>query len=201
MILNELIRPWSVILASASPRRQELLRGLGIDFEVDTQSKTDEQYDPSMPKARVPEFLSQLKSNGFHRPLQAHELLITADTLVCVEDEILGKPSDRNEAVRMLQTLSGRTHQVFTGVTLRTCNRTHSFCVQSDVVFREITLDEIDYYIDTYKPYDKAGSYGIQEWIGYAAITGLHGSYFNVMGLPVQRLYDELVRFLSEQPE
>lgn len=197
MILNELIRPWSVILASASPRRQELLRGLGIDFVVDTQSNTDERFDPSLPNTVVPEFLSRLKSEGFHRPLQAQELLITADTLVCVDDQILGKPVDRDDAVRMLQQLSNRAHQVYTGVTLRTCNRTHSFCVKSDVVFREITLDEINYYIDTYKPYDKAGAYGIQEWIGYAAITGLNGSYFNVMGLPVQRLYDELVKFLG----
>lgn len=197
MILNELIRPWSVILASASPRRQELLRGLGIDFVVDTQSNTDERFDPSLPNAVVPEFLSRLKSEGFHRSLQAQELLITADTLVCVDDQILGKPVDRDDAVRMLQQLSNRAHQVYTGVTLRTCNRTHSFCVKSDVVFREITLDEINYYIDTYKPYDKAGAYGIQEWIGYAAITGLNGSYFNVMGLPVQRLYDELVKFLG----
>ena len=199
MILNELIRPWHVILASASPRRQELLRGLGIEFEIDTRSNTDEKYDPELPKAQVAEFLSRLKSEGFHRPLTDNELLITADTVVCIDNQVLGKPKDRADAVQMLQSLSGRSHTVYTGVTLRTAARIRSFRVGSEVFFREITDEEINYYIDNYRPYDKAGAYGIQEWIGYATITRLKGSYFNVMGLPVQRLYDELTSFLSQR--
>ena len=196
MILNQQLANWHVILASASPRRQELLRGLGIDFEVDTRSNTNEQYDPDLPKAEVAEFLARLKSEGFHRPLQAQELLITADTVVCIDNQILGKPTDRQDALRMLQQLSGRSHTVYTGVALRTADKLHSFSVGSAVHFREITPEEMAFYIDNYRPFDKAGAYGIQEWIGYATITGLQGSYFNVMGLPVQRLYDELSLFV-----
>lgn len=197
MILNERIASRRIILASASPRRQELLRGLGIAFETDTRSHVEETIPPGLSPAETPEYLSRLKSDGFHRPLQADEILVTADTMVCAGDEILGKPTGREDAARMLRKLSGTAHTVYTGVTLRTTDRIRSFTVASEVTFRPLNEDEIYWYIDQYKPFDKAGAYGIQEWIGYAAITGIRGSYFNVMGLPVQRLYDELMQLLA----
>jgi len=185
-----------IILGSGSPRRKELLAGLGISFTVDASSHTDEVYDPSAPHQEIARTLAELKSKGFHRPLEDDELLITADTLVLCENEILGKPSDRADAHRMLRLLSGKTHQVVTGVCLRTPEKSHSFACISDVTFREMTDEEIYYYIDNYKPFDKAGAYGIQEWIGYAAISGIRGSYFNIVGLPVQMLYVELCKFI-----
>lgn len=185
-----------IILGSGSPRRRELLAGLGITFTVDASSHTEEVYDPSAPHQEIARTLAELKSNGFHRLLESDELLITADTLVLCENEILGKPADREDAYRMLRLLSGKTHQVVTGVCLRTTEKTHSFACISDVTFRGMTDEEIYYYIDNYHPFDKAGAYGIQEWIGYAAISGIRGSYFNIVGLPVQMLYVELNKFL-----
>jgi len=184
-----------VILGSGSPRRRELLAGLGLEFTVDASSHTKEEYDPSAPHEEIARTLAVLKSDGFHRPLEDDELLITADTLVLCGEEILGKPRDREDAYRMLKLLSGRTHQVVTGVCLRDTAHSHSFACISDVTFREMTDSEIYYYIDHYHPYDKAGAYGIQEWIGYAAISGIRGSYFNIVGLPVQMLYVELCGF------
>jgi len=186
-----------IILGSGSPRRKELLAGLGISFTVDASSHTEEVYDPSAPHQEIARTLAELKSNGFHRPLENDELLITADTLVLCENEILGKPSGREDAYRMLRLLSGKAHQVVTGVCLRTTEKSHSFACISDVTFREMTDEEIYYYIDNYHPFDKAGAYGIQEWIGYAAISGIRGSYFNIVGLPVQMLYVELGQFLQ----
>jgi septum formation protein len=145
-----------------------------------------------MPCNQVAEYLSTLKSNAYPKSLVTNDILLTADTVVIADNRILGKPADRAEAVAMLTMLSGKSHSVITGVTIRTVERTHSFSVESIVNFREITAEEIDYYIDTYKPFDKAGAYGIQEWIGYVAIESIEGSFFNVMGLPVQRLYVEL---------
>lgn len=186
-----------IILGSGSPRRKELLAGLGISFTVDASSHTEEVYDPSAPHQEIARTLAELKSNGFHRPLENDELLITADTLVLCENEILGKPTDREDAYSMLRLLSGKAHQVVTGVCLRTTEKSHSFACISDVTFREMTDEEIYYYIDNYHPFDKAGAYGIQEWIGYAAISGIRGSYFNIVGLPVQMLYVELGQFLQ----
>ena len=185
-----------IILGSASPRRRELLAGLDLDFEVDTRNSFTEQYAPETPHRDIPMLLSQGKSHGFHRPLTENEVLITADTLVLCGDEVLGKPHSKEDAVRMLRLLSGRTHEVITGVTIRDARKEESFSDSCLVHFAPLSDEEIEYYIEKYKPYDKAGSYGVQEWIGYAAMTGLTGSYFTVMGLPVHLVYQELKKFL-----
>ena len=177
-------------MASNSPRRRELLAGLGVSYEVRVIDGIDESYPTSLPVSEVPLFISQKKAGAY--TLSDAELLITADTVVCLDNEILGKPKDAEEARLMLTKLSGRTHQVITGVTLTTTEWTHSFSCTSNVTFASLTEQEILHYINTYHPMDKAGAYGIQEWIGYIGVTRLEGSYFNVMGLPVQRLYSEL---------
>lgn len=183
-------------LASASPRRRELLKGLDIDFVVEPGKDEKEAYSEGMPHTEIPEFLARHKSESFHRELVPHEVLITADTLVFLDEKILGKPHSPEEARQMLRALSGRTHTVTTGMALRTKDRIHTFSDTTEVDFRPLADPEIDYYIKTYRPFDKAGAYGIQEWIGYTGITAIRGSYFNVMGLPVQRLYTELCNFL-----
>ena len=183
-------------LASASPRRRELLKGLDIDFAVEPGKDEKEAYSEGMPHTEIPEFLARHKSESFHRELVPHEVLITADTLVFLDEKILGKPHSSEEAHQMLRALSGRTHTVTTGMALRTRDRIHTFNDTTEVDFRPLADPEIDYYIKTYRPFDKAGAYGIQEWIGYTGITAIRGSYFNVMGLPVQRLYTELCNFL-----
>ncbi len=183
-------------LASASPRRRELLKGLDIDFAVEPGKDEKEAYSEGMPHTEIPEFLARHKSESFHRELVPHEVLITADTLVFLDEKILGKPHSPEEARQMLRALSGRTHTVTTGMALRTKDRIHTFSDTTEVDFRPLADPEIDYYIKTYRPFDKAGAYGIQEWIGYTGITAIRGSYFNVMGLPVQRLYTELCNFL-----
>ncbi len=183
-------------LASASPRRRELLKGLDIDFTVEPGKDEKEAYSEGMPHTEIPEFLARHKSESFHRELVPHEVLITADTLVFLDEKILGKPHSPEEAHQMLRALSGRTHTVTTGMALRTRDRIHTFSDTTEVDFRPLADPEIDYYIKTYRPFDKAGAYGIQEWIGYTGITAIRGSYFNVMGLPVQRLYTELCNFL-----
>ncbi len=186
-----------IILASNSPRRRELLAALGIDFTVDTGTSFVEEYSPDTPHTKVPELMSLGKSLGFHRELEPDEILVTSDTMVLCGTEILGKPADRAEAARMLRLLSGREHQVITAVTIRDRKRERTFSVTSNVFFKELSDSEIHYYIDNYKPFDKAGAYGIQEWIGYIGITGIEGSFYNVMGFPTQRFYDELQSFLS----
>ena len=187
---------WRFILGSGSPRRRELIAGLGIEFSVEPVKGDPEVYDESMPVELVPEYLARHKSSCFGRPLEDDEVLITADTLVCLEGELLGKPEGREGAVDMLRRLSGKTHQVYTGVVIRTNRGTSSFTSCTDVTFKELTDSEITYYVDNYRPFDKAGAYGVQEWIGYAGITRIEGSYFNVVGLPVQRLYMELCKVL-----
>ena len=187
---------YSFTLASASPRRRELLKGLDIEFRVEVNKDEREAYSEDLPHHAIPEFLARHKSETFHRALLPGEVLITADTLVFLDQEILGKPRDRGEAIVMLQELSGRTHTVTTGVALRTCERIHTFSDTTEVDFKPLTAGEIAYYVEKYRPYDKAGAYGVQEWIGYTGITAIRGSYFNVMGLPVQRLYTELCDFL-----
>jgi septum formation protein len=184
-----------IILASGSPRRRELLAGLDIDFTVDTGNSFEESFSPDTPHSEVPALMSEGKSRGFHRPLEADEILITSDTMVLLDGYIMGKPHDREEAVRMLRTLSGRTHEVITAVTVRDISRCETVTDSTLVHFRELTDDEIDYYLDKYRPYDKAGAYGIQEWIGYATITGIDGSFYNVMGFPVHKVYEELIKF------
>ena len=186
-----------IILASNSPRRKELLAALDIDFTVDTGTSFVETYSPDTPHERVPELMSRGKSLGFHRELDSDEILVTSVTMVLCGKEILGKPVDREDAERMLKLLSGREHQVITAVTIRDQEHEKTFSVTSSVLFKELSNSEIDYYINTYKPFDKAGAYGIQEWIGYIGITGIEGSFYNVMGFPTQRFYDELQSFLK----
>ena len=185
-----------IILASNSPRRKELLSALDISFTVDTDTSFVETYSPDTPHDKVPELMSRGKSLGFHRPLEEDEILVTSDTMVLCGKEILGKPVDRADAIRMLKLLSGREHQVITAVTIRSSVKEKTFSVTSNVFFKNLSDNEIDYYIDTYKPFDKAGAYGIQEWIGYIGITGIEGSFYNVMGFPTQRFNDELRDFI-----
>lgn len=182
-----------IILASASPRRKELLAGLDLDFEVRLLPGIDESYPADLPTSKIAEYIACEKAAAYNGEIGDDEVLLTADTIVVVDDMVLGKPVDADDARRMLGLISGRTHQVITGVCLSTNEKTHSFSVETDVTFKELKSDEIDYYIETYKPYDKAGAYGIQEWIGYVGVESIRGSYFNVMGLPVQRIYKELI--------
>ena len=189
------LNKYHIILASKSPRRQELLRGMGVAFSIMTK-ETDESFSLDMPLDEVPKYLSLQKSLAFtDEELPADYLLITSDTVVICEGEILGKPKDREDAARMLQLLSGKTHHVVTGVTVRSAEKTESFAVRSNVTFAELDADETDYYIEHCQPFDKAGAYGIQEWIGYVGISGLEGSFYNVMGLPTRRLYQCLKGF------
>jgi septum formation protein len=189
------LKKYHIILASKSPRRQELLRGMGVDLEILTK-ETPENYPTDLPLDEVPKYLSLQKSLAFRdEELPADYLLITSDTVVICEGEILGKPKDREDAERMLQLLSGKTHHVVTGVTVRSAKKTESFAVRSNVTFAELDDEEINYYIEHCKPYDKAGAYGIQEWIGYVGISGLEGSFYNVMGLPTRKLYQCLKGF------
>ena len=191
----ENLKKYHVVLASKSPRRQELLRGMGIDFEVLTKD-TAETYDPCLSPDMVPGFLSLQKSLAFaDAELPADFLVVSSDTVVIVGDVILGKPKDRVDAFRMLELLSGKTHRVVTGVTVRSAQKTVTFTVKSEVGFAALEEDEMAYYIDHCRPFDKAGAYGIQEWIGYIGINGLKGSFYNVMGLPTQRLYQVLKSF------
>ncbi len=190
-----MVKDYKMILASNSPRRRELLAGLGVDFEVSVLPDIDESYPASLPALQTAEYIACKKAAAYREVMADDELVITADTVVIVGDEVLGKPSDAAEAALMLRKLSGRTHQVVTGVCLTTCEQTVQFSVRTDVTFKQLTDDEIDFYIKKYQPFDKAGAYGIQEWIGYIGCTGLNGSYYNVMGLPVQRIYTELQQF------
>ncbi len=197
-MLQDKLKGFDIILASASPRRKQLLDGIDLEFKIETGGDIEEIFDSTMDVMMVPEYLAELKSTKFARKLNNNEILITADTMVLCEKEILGKPLDRQHAVEILGKLSGKKHQVLTGVFIRSCSRSRSFTAFTDVYFRDLSLNEIEYYVDNYKPYDKAGAYGAQEWIGYIAISRIEGSYFNVMGLPVQRLYLELDKFLTD---
>ena len=181
--------------ASNSPRRKELLAGLDLQFEVRVLQDIDESYPHDLPTLKIAEFISKKKADAYVETMADDELVITADTVVILGDEVMGKPHDEADAKRMLGELSGQTHQVATGVTLFTRERQMSFSVVTDVTFKQLSADEIDYYVHTYHPMDKAGAYGIQEWIGYIGVTALKGSYFNVMGLPVQRIYEALKTF------
>lgn len=179
-----------IILASNSPRRRALLEGLGYAFEVRVVDGIDEHYPAELPVAEVAQYIATQKAAAY--TVGADEVLITADTIVVLGEEVLGKPRDAADAARMLHALSGRTHRVITGVCLTTAESRRCFSVVTEVTFKELSEAEIDHYIATFRPYDKAGAYGIQEWIGYIGVTDIRGSYFNVMGLPVQRIYQEL---------
>ena len=185
-----------IILGSASPRRKELLAGLGVEFTVDTANSFEETYSADTPHEKIPEVLSEGKSYGFHRPLEEDEVLITSDTLVLCEEHVMGKPHSREEAYSMLRLLSGRSHKVITAITIRDTNMAVTLSDTAIVYFKELTDSEIYYYIDEYKPFDKAGAYGIQEWIGYIGIDKIEGSYFTIMGFPVHLVYQELKKFI-----
>ncbi|MBO7138916.1 MAG: septum formation protein Maf [Bacteroidaceae bacterium] len=179
-----------IILASNSPRRKELLAGLGFEYEVRTLTGLEESYPDGLSMEEIPQYISRKKAAAY--TLGEDELLITADTIVWLDGEVLGKPANEEEARQMLHKLSGKTHQVVTGVTLKTLLNLYSFASVSQVTFAQLSDEEINYYVSHYRPMDKAGAYGIQEWIGYIGVTSIQGSYFNVMGLPVQRLYTEM---------
>lgn len=186
------LKKYKVILASASPRRRELLAGLDVEFEVRALPDVDESFPPELQGGDIPLHISKKKADAYRPVMAADELVITADTIVWLDGVALGKPVDEADARRMLRNMSGKTHSVFTGVAITTKDSQRCFVAQSDVTFAQLTDDEIDYYIVKYRPMDKAGSYGAQEWIGYIGMSNIVGSYFNVMGLPVQRLYSEL---------
>ena len=186
------LKKYHIILASNSPRRRELLSGLGVDYEVRTLPGVDESYPDTLSGEDIPVYISREKAAAYLPSIAPDELIITADTIVWLDGRVLGKPADEADACRMLRELSGRTHRVITGVTLSTAAFQKSCAVTSEVEFAPLTEEEITYYVDHYRPLDKAGAYGVQEWIGFIGVRRLSGSYFNVMGLPIQRLYQEL---------
>lgn len=185
------LKNYNIILASQSPRRQELLRGLNIPFEV-REIDVEETYPKGLVGVDIPMYLAEKKANAYSDLMDEKTLLITADTIVWHEGAVYGKPTDREEAYAMLKSLSGKTHKVITGVCISTMSRRKVFSVISEVRFAKMNQHEINYYLDNYSPYDKAGAYGVQEWIGFIGVEFIEGSYFNVMGLPIQRLYNEL---------
>lgn len=185
-----------IILASGSPRRRELLAGLCIEFEVDTRNNFEETYNPDTPHEKIPEVLSEGKSYGFHRELSDDEILITSDTLVLCEDRVMGKPQSRENAYDMLRFLSGKEHKVITAVTIRDSKHISTLSDTAIVHFKQLSDSEIYFYLDKFKPYDKAGAYGIQEWIGYIGINKIEGSYFTIMGFPVHMVYQMLLTFV-----
>jgi septum formation protein len=194
-MINKRLQSKNLILASESPRRQYLLKELGLDFEI-LASNISEHYPDNLTPVQIAVYLAELKSNNFDvSRFPENTILITADTIVSIDDEILGKPGNYKEAVCMLQKLSGRKHNVITAVCLRSRSRQKTFHVLSSVYFKELSMEEIDYYIGNFRPFDKAGSYGVQEWIGYIGISKIEGSFFNIMGLPVKEMYEELLLF------
>ena len=188
------LKKYQVILASNSPRRKELLAGLGITYEVRTLTDVDESYPETLQGADIPLYIAKEKADAYRSMMKPQELMITADTIVWLDGKVLGKPEDREDAMQMLREISGRTHEVFTGVCLTTTEWQRSFAAQTGVRFAVLSEEEIAYYVDNYQPMDKAGAYGVQEWIGFIGVENISGSYYNVMGLPVQRLYKELVK-------
>ncbi|MBO7589199.1 MAG: septum formation protein Maf [Bacteroidaceae bacterium] len=190
--------PYRIILASNSPRRRELIAGLGLDFSVKVLEGIDESWPENLEGEDIPIYISRGKAAPYRQLIAPDELVITADTIVYVDGRVLGKPQDESDARRMLRLLSGRGHEVITGVTFLTSRREHSFAVTTRVRFCKLSEEEIDYYVKSFEPMDKAGAYGIQEWIGYVGVESIEGSYFNVVGLPVQRLYRELMDFIEE---
>lgn len=191
----ENLSAYNIILASNSPRRKELLAGLDIPFEVVKLPDVDESYPDTLPGIEIPAYIAREKANAYRKFMNQNSLLITADTIVWLEGKVYGKPTDRSDAIAMLNTLSGKTHEVITGVCLTSLSKQVVFQAVSKVKFASLDNEEIQYYIDKYKPYDKAGSYGVQEWIGYIGVESLEGSFYNVMGLPVRMLYQHLKSF------
>jgi septum formation protein len=196
-MIEATLKDYRIILASRSPRRQYLLKELGIDFEIITNADIDEKYPPELTKEEIPVYLAEKKARVAMPSIPDKTLLITADTIVWLNGRVINKPAGYNEAIEMLEELSGKMHEVLTGVCLSTNRKRHSFHTSTLVYFARLSSEEIRYYVEQYRPYDKAGAYGIQEWIGYIGIERIEGSYFNVMGLPVQELYREMIKFLS----
>lgn len=188
------LKKYKVILASNSPRRKELLAGLGVDYEVRTLPDVDESYPESLQGAAIPLYIAKEKADAYVAMMQPGELMITADTIVWLDGQVLGKPTDREDALRMLRTMSGRAHEVFTGVCITTTEWQRSFTAQTEVRFATLSEEEMAYYVDKFQPMDKAGAYGVQEWIGFIGVENISGSYYNIMGLPVQKLYRELLQ-------
>lgn len=200
MLLHDKLKSFDIVLASQSPRRRELLRAAGIDYRLAAKFECEELYPATLPAEEVAPYLSLLKSRAYPLSLEHNELLITADTVVVLDGKVLGKPHDADEAREMLRRLSGSKHSVITGVTLRQSDRERTFSSLSTVRFAPLSNEQIDYYVENFKPMDKAGAYGIQEWIGYVGIESIEGSFYNVMGLPVQRLCRELELFIEALP-
>jgi nucleoside triphosphate pyrophosphatase len=196
-MLHERLKNHTIILASKSPRRQYLLKELGIEYKIDTSLSIDEEFSNELKAEEIALFLAEEKAKAFEGKIDENDIVITADTIVWIDNHVLNKPRDRNDAFSMLKQLSGNMHKVLTGVCIKSKSKTVSFYAETKVYFKELSNDEIEFYIDNYKPFDKAGSYGIQEWIGYVGIESIEGSYFNVMGLPIQKLYEELNQFIN----
>jgi septum formation protein len=196
-MLHETIKDYHLILATQSPRRHQLMKGAGFNFDVIVPEGIEEIYPVNMPVEDIPVYLAELKSSYFINKLKNNDIVITADTVVILNNELLGKPSGKDEAVSMLKKLSATSHKVITGVCFYSVVSKIAFSAESIVHFRTLTDEEISFYVETYKPYDKAGAYGAQEWIGYVGIDWIEGSYFNVMGLPVQKVYKELEKFIE----
>ena len=188
------LEKYKVILASGSPRRRELMAGLGVNYEVRILPDVDESYTDTLQGEEIPLYIAKEKADAYIPMMQPNELIITADTIVWLDGKVLGKPRDREDALQMLRTMSGRTHEVFTGVCITTTDWQRSFTAQTEVRFATLSEDEIIYYVDNFKPMDKAGAYGVQEWIGFIGVENISGSYYNIMGLPVQKLYRELLK-------
>ena len=188
------LEKYKVILASGSPRRRELMAGLGVNYEVRILPDVDESYPDTLQGEEIPLYIAKEKADAYIPMMQPNELIITADTIVWLDGKVLGKPRDREDALQMLRTMSGRTHEVFTGVCITTTDWQRSFTAQTEVRFATLSEDEIIYYVDNFKPMDKAGAYGVQEWIGFIGVGNISGSYYNIMGLPVQKLYRELLK-------
>ena len=188
------LEKYKVILASGSPRRRELMAGLGVNYEVRILPDVDESYPDTLQGEEIPLYIAKEKADAYIPMMQPDKLIITADTIVWLDGKVLGKPRDREDALQMLRTMSGRTHKVFTGVCITTTDWQRSFTAQTEVRFATLSEDEIIYYVDNFKPMDKAGAYGVQEWIGFIGVENISGSYYNIMGLPVQKLYRELLK-------
>jgi len=194
-MLKDLLNNYRIILASRSPRRQQLLHDMGLRFDVVIR-EYEESYPANLKGEDIALYLARQKSESFRKEISINEIVITADTIVWCNNEVLGKPADAADAKRMIRALSNNTHEVITGVALLSSSKEKTFADTTKVTFESLTEEEIDYYIDNFKPYDKAGAYGIQEWIGITACSRIEGSYFNVVGLPVQKLYRELNKFI-----
>lgn len=196
-MLHKKLKDKKIILASGSPRRQFLLKEINVDYTVEYKTDIDESFPPHLKNEEIALYLAELKAKANSDLVKDNVILITADTIVLLKDEVISKPVDRDDAIYILKKLSGNMHRVITAICLVAKDKKRTFFSESQVFFKTLTEEEIIYYIDNYKPYDKAGAYGIQEWIGYVAIERIEGSFFNVMGLPVQKLYHELLDFIK----